>query len=309
MSGNIENNAGPDVAVVCAHYNFPGFHAPRRNLHRFIRYIHSLGVPCYGIELYLKGQTPASAGYPKWKQFEVSEDYVLWQKEGIWNACVQFVPAKYQKLIFLDTDIWCSDPKWMRKISASLDRYKAVHPMSHVYAADKDGRCKPEGFPSVVKQGLEPPMQSHPGYGWAVQRSLFNEGINFFDMTVSGNGDWFMAYALLSNRPLQTLVMHNKHPDPIAPPCILDAYEKWLKSFQAWLGGLKNVGYVEAHVFHEYHGTKKDRQYTTRRKMMAGFEEHEIQRDKLGLWTWSDKANPLRKQCFFNYFVNRKEDN
>lgn len=302
----MNGNSKPDLAVVAGHFNFAGYTAPRRNLHRFIRYVHSLGVPCYGIELYLPHQEPVTPGYPTWKQIKVGPEHVLWQKEGLWNAAEKLVPPEYQKLLFLDTDVWCPQPRWMRLVSEALEEFYLVHPFSTAYATTADGRCGPP-MASVVRGGLEPPMKHHPGYGWGVWRSLFRDAAGFFDASVGGNGDWMLAYAW-DKTPVQTLILHNQHRDPVVPPCVMDLYEQWLPGFRRWLPSNVLVGCVEVDLIHEYHGHKRDRQYLTRRSMLHGLQPDELARDEHGLWHWTDKANPLRRRCFENFFANRRED-
>src|SRR5690606_5643245 len=124
-----------------------------------------------------------------------------------------------------DTDIWCGDPKWMRKISAALEQWRMVHPFATAYATDAQGECGDRQWLSFVKQGLGQKMIAHPGYGWAVQRSLLEDGGGFFDCTIGGNGDWFLAYACKADRPLQQLVADNTHEEPVGPPWVLDEYE------------------------------------------------------------------------------------
>lgn len=96
----------------------------------------------------------------------------------------------------------------------------------------------------------------HPGYAWAMRRSVFNQIGGLFDYAILGSADLHLAYALL-NRIRET-VPKNIHED----------YQRsaiqWGERVASIAEGGQNVGYVPVNVWHHWHGNKDDRGYVER---------------------------------------------
>ena len=92
-----KNNS--EMAVVTCHFNWCGFINPKRNLHRFIRYIESQNIPLYGIELSLTNEFETT-GIEGWTQIRVGWQNICFQKEALINKLVnEIVPKSYSKII------------------------------------------------------------------------------------------------------------------------------------------------------------------------------------------------------------------
>jgi len=296
-------SGSPDIAVICGFYNFPGFVMPQRNLHRFVRYVHSLGVECYGVELY--HTAPVTNEYRTWQRIQCDDRYILWQKEGLWNVAERLVPPHVNKIVCCDTDIWWTEPKIMRFISEALDTFKVVQPFGRAHQTGATGRVV-NSYEASLTLPLAP-RGRHPGYAMAFQRSLWREAGGVFDGAIGGNGDWFLTHSIIDEDPETAIQFDDtaRRFTPL-PECYFEDFRPWCKKFKNWLTDSWTM--LPYDVIHEYHGKVNDRQYMTRRRLLTGLVHDEYERDQLGLWHWTDKANVLRRDGFKNFFINRKED-
>src|SRR5580698_4618293 len=100
------------LALITCHFNFVGYNRPRQNLHRFMLQMRSFGYPLYGVEAYLPEQEPFTRGWKGWKQIKIGNDQILFQKEALLNVAETLVPAEYDKIAWVDADIWFENLKW-----------------------------------------------------------------------------------------------------------------------------------------------------------------------------------------------------
>ena len=70
------------------------------------------------------------------------------------------------------------------------------------------------------------------------------------------------------------------------------------------------LGYCQAVIRHNFHGFKRDRQYSTRNEIITKHDfapSTDICRNDKGIWEFTGNKPDLERDVL-QYFVNRKED-
>ena len=98
----------------------------------------------------------------------------------------------------------------------------------------------------------------HPGFAWAITRKAYEQIGGLFELGVLGAGDNLMAHSFICNAELA--INQNAHPGYIAS--LLEFEEK---------SSRLRVGYVPGVIKHHFHGSKKNRKYIERWKILIKY--------------------------------------
>lgn len=127
----------------------------------------------------------------------------------------------------------------------------------------------------------------HPGYAWACTREAWDALGGLIDVSVVGNADNQMAYAIVG------------HLEYALPPGLTPGYvsglTEWQRRAETYLH--HDLGLVEGLVSHHWHGKKQDRQYQSRWQVLieAGFDPAlDLKRDRQLVWQLTDRSEILR---------------
>jgi hypothetical protein len=97
---------------------------------------------------------------------------------------------------------------------------------------------------------------AHPGYAWAMRRSVFSSIGGLLDFCIIGSGDLHFAFALLNR--IEETIRPGLHQD----------YRKlaiaWGDRVAQVAQNGANVGYVPINLSHHWHGERNDRNYVNR---------------------------------------------
>jgi len=145
---------------------------------------------------------------------------------------------------------------------------------------------------------------SATGLAWAFRRDSFEACGRLLDVCILGSGDWHMAFGL-AGRP-------DCHPpsaelDRVGRP-YAEAIRVWQRRAQRAVR--QNVGYVDCHVLHHFHGSKHRRGYTTRWTVLRdhAFDPYrDLFPDAQGLYRLTPDKPGLR-DAVRRYFLSRSED-
>jgi hypothetical protein len=135
----------------------------------------------------------------------------------------------------------------------------------------------------------------HPGYAWAMNRKTYDK-VGIFDVSILGSGDHNMALSFLGHG-MSSLNEETS-----------EGYKQSIATYQSRARKLR-LGYVPGVIRHYYHGSKKNRQYAERWKILIkyGYEPSMIEY-KDGIIV----PGPLFPQEFsdeiMQYFLERNED-
>ena len=247
-------------------------------------------LPVFTIELVYDGTSPEIPD-----AFHVHSNSVMFHKENLYRVLETKIPRKYKKLAFLDCDILFPDPSWYSKTSKLLDEYDVVQPFEQAHWMDLTYTQVEMSRKTVLEmKSATWNFQYHPGFAWCMTREWYNYS-GFFDYAVSGSGDTLSSSAWLKK----------KFPENFQslPKALRHMYSKFLNKSCPKITYLKNID-----IFHLYHGSRTNRQYSVRHKMLDVNNSIEdlITKNCQGVFEWKNpkKWNPI----FLEYFENRKDD-
>lgn len=281
----------PRLAVITCYFNFAGFSRPQQNLHRFLRQQSKEGMSVFGIEAILGATMPATTSYARWKRVRLDPKLqMVWQKEALLNMAEKLVPEEYDWIAWVDADLMFERP--LSIPDTDKDIYQLFD--TAIWTA-KNGRSEMQK-PSSAAFGFDPSWTTHPGFAWAMRRSLWKKAGGLYPYALSGGGDSVMACAFLKQHVWGELKPHlgtNHEP-----------YLKWATNFTD-----AKVGYVPQNVWHEWHGTMQDRDYVGRKERVSKVD---VTKDlailENGTLSWTPNATPELIQDVRSYFASRRED-
>jgi len=247
------------------------------------------GFPVYTIELVFDGRQPEIPD-----AFHVKGTSHMFHKERLYRLLEKKIPSRFTKLAFLDADILFDDISWYSDTSKLLDTNDVVQPFETAHWMDLTYSETQLSRDTVLKmKESEYNYKYHPGFAWCMRRDWYNK-IGFFDYAVSGSGD-----SLSSAGWLKKTFNSNFKSCPIS---LTDAYKTFYNKPSPRITFLKGM-----QVSHLYHGTRENRQYETRHKLL----EVNTSINKLlktnsdGVYEWVD---PEWNVIFLDYFKNRNDD-
>jgi hypothetical protein len=127
----------------------------------------------------------------------------------------------------------------------------------------------------------------HPGFAWAAKRSALESVGMLIDWAILGSGDWHMASALVGQVERSLCAGYS--------PAYIRRCRDWQERAEKYIR--RNVGYVPGLVNHFFHGTKRNRAYDQRWKLLAlaGYDPQvDLKRDWQGLFQLADRSTTLR---------------
>jgi hypothetical protein len=246
----------------------------------------------------------------------------MFHKENLGNLGCRLLPLDAKYVAFIDADMIFTRPDWVQETIHQLQHYDVVQ-MFSTYS-DLDGRQIPsQPHPSFMYNYMNfgipqaPAVVSNlygdaktdgkyggaPGGAWAYRVEALTQLGGLMDRCILGSGDWHMAVGLV-----QKDVDVRLHPEMMH---CADVYRQYIRAWQDNAARLdKNVGYVEAHMVHKFHGPRKNRFYGSRWQIL---KEHnynpylDIQTDHQGVYMWSGLKQGLRDDVR-RYLRSRNED-
>jgi len=249
---------------------------------------------------------------------QLRTDSVLWQKERLLNVGLKALPQDCDKFAWLDADILFENDNWVELTAQALESYKIVQPYSVAVRLPKNGQLgQIEDLPvdnsegakiyglaySIASFGLDLLSadyvnHGHAGFVWAARREIFKKS-GLYDRMILGSGDSLMAHAFYGQKKY---FIQN-----ICSQAMVADQNKWMDDISREIG--QSVYYVEGVIEHLWHGSKDNRFYNDRLRVLKRFEFNpasDIKLDKNGCWQWASDKPALHQWCK-NYFNLRKE--
>lgn len=247
-------------------------------------------VPFYTMELVYEGREPEIKN-----AFHVHTKSVMFHKENLFRVMEKKIPTHFTKLAFLDCDILFQDETWYEKVSKLLDTYDVVQPFETAHWLDLTYKNVTLSRKTILHlKGDTWDFKYHPGFAWCMRRDWYKK-VGFFEYAVSGSGDTLSCAGW----------MKKKFPEKFQslPSSIKDEYSKF------YVKESPRITYLEGgELFHLYHGSRVNRQYSDRHKILNVKESIQdlLEKNSEGIFEWKDglKWNPI----FQAYFDGRQED-
>ncbi|CAF1610660.1 unnamed protein product [Adineta ricciae] len=258
------------------------------------------------------------------RHLQIRAPSVLWLKENLINIAVKRLPAFVEYIAWIDCDIEFERLDWAQITIHQLQRYSVVQLFDIAYflgpGGKKDVLREDYSFAYAYRHDWQidarrsPTCLFHPGYGWAMRRSVFENMGGLLEFAVLGSGDLHFAYALINR--IDETIPHSVHDDYRSLARI------WGQRVAQLVGNGSSVGYLPIHIWHYWHGSRENRGYFERWSIL---EEHQYsplrdleKNDYLGLIRLNadrrkTSANDAKRLSSFEkaivaYFRSRDED-
>lgn len=237
----------------------------------------------------------------------------VWYKENLNNIAMRFLPQDAEYIAFVDGDFLFTRSDWATETVHMLQHYQAVQMFSTLSYETHDHQVhnRLRGFVYMhLNQHKIPQHYGHKGAvggAWAFRRSALallgttTAGAPFLDKCILGSGDWHMAFGL---------AMRDDH----HPEHKFHQLKNYLKAIRAWQERAKvlngNIGYVDCHAIHFWHGPMASRGYMTRPQILINNlydPETDIRYDENGVIQLNDNKPKFRDEIRL-YFKSRNED-
>ena len=237
---------------------------------------------------------------------QLKTDVPLWHKENMINLGVKYLlPKDYKAFAWIDADIEFESSTWALDTLKILNGYKdIVQLFSHCIDMDQEknnlnvfnsfGYCF-EKQKNYTTKGTD---YWHPGYAWAITRKAYEKLNGLYDKGILGSGDSIIAMSLINK--CNSITNVNYHID----------YNNSMLTYQNIASKLR-LGYTPGIIRHHYHGSKANRKYTERWKILMNYKfspYSHITYDSIGIIIPTKSFSQEFKDEIYNYFKERKED-
>lgn len=295
-----------DMAIIACHFNWCGFENPVKNLNRFLNQMEVLDIPVYGVELSLTNEF-STKNRKNWRHIIVGKQNICFQKEACINLVEKSIPECYTKIAWIDTDLYFTNQNWYQEASDKLDTYKLVQLYSEGCHTNKFGEIvlKVPGVVSVGGPAANGSWNGHPGGALAARRELWSNGGLYVYSLMGASDTMFMNTIYGVSSPIAFDKGNNKFVE--WKELKSKKYLDWKASILSYISA-KDVSYVNGKFIHEWHGERKDRNYSGRNAILQKIDfDKNVKLNSVGLLEIVD-VDPRVYQEIHNYFYDRKED-
>jgi hypothetical protein len=294
--------------VVTAMFNPQRYHSRYRLYHAFRKHCADAGAILYTIELALRDRHHEVTAFDNPRDIQVRGQSEIWYKENLQNVAMRLLPADAEYIAFVDGDFHFTRSDWATETVQMLQHYEAVQ-MYRVISYethDHDVSGRLYGFAYMhCNQQKYPKSYGHqgaPGGAWAFRRSAIRKLGGLLETCILGSADWHMAFGMAMRDDHHMDLTHYRDiPEYIA------SVKRW-QDRAAVLNG--NIGYVESHAIHGWHGPMDKRGYSTRGKILVSNHYNpleDVYHDEQGVLQLSE-TKPRFRDEIRQYFKSRNED-
>jgi len=229
-------------------------------------------------------------------------DSPIWMKENMINMGVDILlPHDWKAMAWIDADIEFENAFWALDTLKILNGSKdIVQIFSH--CIDMDAKLEPMKVHTSFGFQYSKNAQSgfwHSGYVWAITRKAYDSIGGIYDLGILGSGDNHIAKALIG-------MAQESYSEKQSP-----GYKKSILEFQKVARTLK-LGYVPGVIRHFFHGSKKNRKYGDRWKILTKYQYDpyiHLEKNEFGMLSPTPACPKGLLKEIIHYFQARKEDN
>jgi hypothetical protein len=263
-------------------------------------------VELFIVEMIYPGQKYMVTDKKNKSHLQLKTDTPIWHKENMINLGVKhLLPNNYKAFAWIDADLEFESNSWALDALKILNGSKdIVQLFSHCVDMNETkgtlnmfnsfgycfSKCK-----EFTTKGID---YWHPGYAWAMTRKAYEKIGGLYDKGVLGSGDSVMALSLVNKCRNMTNPHYNQD------------YNNSMLNYQKKANKLR-LGYVPGIIRHYYHGSKKNRNYTERWKILMKHSYSpilDIGYDLSGILVPLPHFSHEFKDDILQYFTERKED-
>jgi hypothetical protein len=263
-------------------------------------------VVVYVVELVYKNQKYIITKPNNPRHLQIRTETPIWHKENMTNLGVRrLLPQNWKAMAWIDSDIEFENPTWAMDTLKILNGTKdVVQIFSHCVDMNQDYETMTiftsfgQQFVKKMQYTKKPMNFWHPGYGWACTRKAFDKMGGLYDKGILGSGDNIMALCFIQ----QGLTAINEESTQDYKDSVLE-YQDRVKQLR--------LGYVPGVVRHHFHGSKKNRNYGERWKILVNYNyapSLHVTYDTEGILIPTPECPKEMLDEIFGYFQERNED-
>jgi hypothetical protein len=292
-----------DLALVAVYFNAGRYHRLLDNYLQFAQTMRQSGMPLTTVELAFDDEP---FDIPDGENvIRVRSRSILFQKERLINLAVERLDERYDKVAWIDADIFFDNKRWAIDAANALEDYAVVQLFNSAkwlpcdeQSADESSRCEPS-FAAVYRGApkaelsKEWSLHGHTGFGWAAHRSLLAD-FGLYDRCPVGGADHIMAHAFFGDCDKHDCVKEEFYGNKLQD----QHFGKWADRMSAAVGG-RMTG-IDGTVFHRWHGNYINRHYGERTLSLAYLEfdpEGDLAINDDGALDWSTDDHRLSEYC------------
>jgi hypothetical protein len=294
--------------IVCAMFNPLRFASRYRLYHAFRKHCADAGAILYTVELALRDRHHEVTRFDDPHDIQVRGQSEIWYKENLQNVGTRFLPADAEYVGYVDGDFHFTRSDWATETVQMLQHHEAVQMFKvlsyETYDHDVANRMRGFAF-THCNQLTIPTSYGHKGAvggAWAFRRSAIRKLGGMLETCILGSADWHMAFGLAMREDHHLDMTHYRE------------IPEYVKSIQRWQERAKvlngNIGYVEAHAIHHWHGPSNRRGYSTRGQILVDHQYNPLEdifHDENGVLQLRD-TKPRFRDEMRAYFRSRVED-
>ncbi len=278
------------MAIILVYFNTQGSFRIIHNLLFIKQMLDLANIPYFIGEMSINGSPFLFAESSTVFHFQSPDS--MFYKENIINLMEPLLPPIYDKLCMMDADIIFENSDWYNLISSKLNDVNICQPFSTAHWLNISYDYVIQEKESYTKKGIG----GHEGFVWAFQRAWFNT-YKFPGGCFIGSGDTSFVKA----------VFHKQ---------IRASYNQELTRYIAKLPSNISSDYIDMNIYHLYHGTIHNRQYTTRHfnlnnvlsnLKITGTDDF-IEYNADGIMQWTPKYSNIFNSFMNEYLINRNDD-
>lgn len=242
------------------------------------------------------------------RHLQLRTETPLWHKENMINIGVKkLLPSTWKAFAWIDADIEFENSTWVNDTLKILNGTKdIVQLFSHCVDMNNDEMT----MKVINSAGYQYTKQNnfigdgnnanywHPGYAWAMTRKAYEKAGGLYENAILGAGDNIIMHSLINNGK-NVLNIENTND-----------YKKSVIEYEKKINKLR-FGYIPGVIRHYYHGSKKNRHYQERWKILVKYKyspKIHITKDQNGLLIPTNEFSEEFKKEIYDYFASRNED-
>jgi len=299
--------------VITAMFNPLRFASRYRLFHNFRAHVADAGAILYTVELALRDRHHEVTKFDNPRDVQLRGRSEIWYKENLQNIGVRFLPQDAEYIMFCDADFHFTRSDWATETVHMLQHHPVVQPYHQLSYETYDHRVhnRMDSFAYLHSKGADiPKSYGHKGAvggALAFRRSALSQlgsgsaGGPLLDKCILGSGDWHMMFALAMREDYHPELRLKGVPEYVAE----------IKRWQERAAVLKgDIGHVECHAIHHWHGPMAKRGYTTRPQILENSHYNpltDVFYDENGVLQLSGNKRLFRDEIR-QYFKSRNED-
>ncbi|MGB7148648.1 MAG: hypothetical protein WBD45_05815 [Terriglobales bacterium] len=276
-----------------------------RNYWSFQKHIKDSGAKLVTVEL-AYGSEPfhCTTATDPWSVQLRARD-MMFHKENLGNKGLHRLPLGAKYVAMLDADMMFTRTDWVQETLHQLQHFDAVQMFSTYSDLGGDHRAigNDVSFMWSYWNDREKTWLGAPGGGWAYRIETLRRMGGLLDRCILGAADHHMAVGLVGDAARGL-----NHHEMMSTG---DAYRDYVLTWQRNAQKLqRNMGYVDGHMVHLFHGPRAARGYNWRWQILQDYKfdpYRDLRENEFGVYEFTEERADLR-DAVRGYLRSRQED-